>query len=214
MFFTRLAVAALSLGSAVKVFGAPIAIEVAVPPAAAAAVDIGSLERRVDLTFIGAVGVAQGVVDTAKAGVQIIVNTVNNVMATNTGLDSVLAPIAPALNQMTAVLQAPGFSIDSLLAGASTVEAAGDKLAAVLKTLSGAMDAIKTDPAASGLKDVIQEIDTSLKTLDDALKVVPELRAIVNGLLASVLELVQELLANILGGLTGSLGLLAGISPA
>ncbi|QRV72394.1 hypothetical protein RhiJN_00408 [Ceratobasidium sp. AG-Ba] len=210
MFFTRLAVAALSLGSAVKVFGAPIAIEAAVPQVAAAAVNTGSLE----LTFIDVVGAAQGVVDTAKATAQSIVNTVNNALATNAGLDSVFAPVAPAMNKVTAVLRAPGFSTDSLLAGGSTVEAAGDKLAGVLKTLSGAMDIVKADPAAGGLKDAIQEIDASLKSLDDALKVLPELRAIVEGLLASVLALAEELLATILGGLTGSLGLLAGISPA
>ncbi|KAG9080353.1 hypothetical protein FRC06_006752 [Ceratobasidium sp. 370] len=216
MFFARLAVAALSFGSAIKVLAAPIMAGAALSPDPGSIVVANApIERRIELTFPALIDTTAGALGAIKSEIDSVVT--NPAGTVSNELSSILAKVAPLVKPLTERLQAASADEDSLLLAADgvtklTPEAVGASLANTLDIVNGIMMAVRGLTSLKILQLPLNDIKTELAALDTTLAAVaPELHSIVGDILSTVIGL----LGGLLGGLTGgSLGLLAGIPPS
>ncbi|KAG9127761.1 hypothetical protein FRC07_009886 [Ceratobasidium sp. 392] len=210
MFFARLAIAALSFGSAAKVLAAPIGV--AVVPVAGTAVEV-SAERRVDLTFSALLDTTTAALDNIKSKVDSIVNDPLGPVADKLG--PVITKVAPLVDGLNQKLQAVDIDANSLLLDKDGVakltdDALGASLTDVFDLVAGIVAPLKGLTSLDGLQAPLDDIKTKVTALNSTLATaLPEVHSVAGDDLATLVGLFDGLLP-----IGGGLGLLAGIPPS
>ncbi|KAG8728501.1 hypothetical protein FRC12_021690 [Ceratobasidium sp. 428] len=217
MFFARLAIAALSFGPVAKVFAAPIAVAVDVPPVVGVSVDaVGvPVERRLDLTLPDMLNATTTTLGGLKKEVDALVNDPTAVVTGK--LAAALNTVGSTVGELTQKLRVAGVNTDSLLTnddGAKlTTDQVADSFSSVLEPVNGIVNSVQGSSNLDGLQTPLNTIKANLSDFDAALEaILPEVHSTVAKTVAAVLGLINGLLGGLLGGNLG-LGLLAGISP-
>ncbi|KAG8692406.1 hypothetical protein FRC09_011215 [Ceratobasidium sp. 395] len=217
MFFARLAIAALSFGPVAKVFAAPIAVAVDVPPVVGVSVDaVGvPVERRLDLTLPDMLNATTTTLGGLKKEVDALVNDPTAVVTGK--LAAALNTVGSTVGELTQKLRVAGVNTDSLLTnddGAKlTTDQVADSFSSVLEPVNGIVNSVQGSSNLDGLQTPLNTIKANLSDFDAALEaILPEVHSTVAKTVAAVLGLINGLLGGLLGGNLG-LGLLAGIPP-
>ncbi|KAB5593244.1 transmembrane protein [Ceratobasidium theobromae] len=199
MLFSRLAVAALSFGCAVKVFAAPIVVGLDsasldnINPNARVS-DVIPRDSTNDTTFVGAIDnantVAQGLLDNISSG-------------KSSDLVTGLTNLGSVLETVNSVLGAPDVNLDTLLVGVDgsplSIDQVSTKLSSAISTVNQVLSGVKSLGPVSVVTNQLTGILGQLNQIESGLGVAPQLLGPVKALLAQTIGLV--------GGLLGSLGI-------